>query len=87
MNTPVESAWLYHEIANCFLQLKLYEFSRDAAAKSLEAATTADSSLYQLQAGVLLAVSEGKDVTRIFLISVDSPSDETINRDSLVLLL
>ena len=55
----METAWLYHEIANCFLQLRHYEFCRDAAAKALDAATEADSSLYQLQAAVLLGVSEG----------------------------
>ncbi|GFO19561.1 tetratricopeptide repeat protein 25 [Plakobranchus ocellatus] len=48
-----ETAWLYHEIASCFLQLHHYRFAHDAASKALAAAGEAGDSLYLMQASVL----------------------------------
>lgn len=56
----METAWLYHEIGNCFLILQQFEFAREAARRSLEAAEEAVEWSYQLQSSVLLGVAEGK---------------------------
>lgn len=58
--TRVESAWLYHEIGNCFLVLGQYEYAREAARRSVEAAEEALDWNYQLQSSVLLGVVEVK---------------------------
>lgn len=57
--TRLETAWLYHEIGNCFLILQQFEFAREAARRSLEAAEEAVEWSYQLQSCVLLGVAEG----------------------------
>ncbi|KAK3771615.1 hypothetical protein RRG08_047873 [Elysia crispata] len=53
VSEPKETAWLYHEIAGCFLQLHHYRFAHDAASKALAAAEEANDSLYLMQASVL----------------------------------
>ncbi|VDI18654.1 Hypothetical predicted protein [Mytilus galloprovincialis] len=58
--TRLETAWLYHEIGNCFLILQQFEFAREAARRSLEAAEEAVEWSYQLQSSVLLGVAEVK---------------------------
>ncbi|XP_021376018.1 tetratricopeptide repeat protein 25-like isoform X2 [Mizuhopecten yessoensis] len=58
--TRVESAWLYHELGNCFLVLGQYEYAREAARRSVEAAEEALDWNYQLQSSVLLGVAEVK---------------------------
>jgi hypothetical protein len=56
----IETAWLFHEIGNCFLALGDFEYAKDAAKKSLEAAEEAVEWSYQLQSCVLMGVAEGK---------------------------
>ncbi|KAH3704449.1 hypothetical protein DPMN_079505 [Dreissena polymorpha] len=58
--TRIETAWLFHEIGNCFLALGDFEYAKDAAKKSLEAASEAVEWSYQLQSCVLMGVAEGK---------------------------
>ncbi|KAK3106467.1 hypothetical protein FSP39_020556 [Pinctada imbricata] len=58
--TRLETAWLYHEIGNCFLVLGQYKFAMEAALRSLGAAEEAVEWSYQLQALVLLGVAEVK---------------------------
>ena len=55
----IETAWLFHEIGNCFLALGDFEYAKDAAKKSLEAAEEAVEWSYQLQSCVLMGVAEG----------------------------
>lgn len=57
--TRLETAWLYHEIGNCFLVLGQYKFAMEAAHRSLKAAEEAVEWSYQLQSLVLLGVAEG----------------------------
>ena len=64
--TRLETAWLYHEIGNCFLILQQFEFAREAARRSLEAAEEAVEWSYQLQSSVLLGVAEGMMYTHIY---------------------
>ncbi|KAK3577960.1 hypothetical protein CHS0354_020799 [Potamilus streckersoni] len=56
----IETAWLFHQIGNCFLALGDFEYAKDAAKKSLEAAETAVEWSYQLQSCVLMGVAEVK---------------------------
>ncbi|XP_060604151.1 outer dynein arm-docking complex subunit 4-like [Ruditapes philippinarum] len=56
----IETAWLFHEIGNCFLALGDFEYAKDAAKKSLEAAEEAVEWSYQLQSCVLMGVAEVK---------------------------
>lgn len=58
--TRLETAWLYHEIGNCFLVLGQYKFAMEAAHRSLKAAEEAVEWSYQLQSLVLLGVAEVK---------------------------
>jgi len=58
--TRIETAWLYHEIGNCFLVLSQYEYAKEAARRSIEAAEEALEWSYQLQSCVLLGVAEGQ---------------------------
>ncbi|XP_046329550.2 outer dynein arm-docking complex subunit 4-like isoform X2 [Haliotis rufescens] len=57
---PVERAWLFHEIGDCFLSLSQYGYARDSGRKSLHAAEEAEHQLYQLQACVLIGVAQVK---------------------------
>ncbi|KAJ8314357.1 hypothetical protein KUTeg_008918 [Tegillarca granosa] len=56
----VETAWLYHEIGNCFLVLSQYAFAKEAARRSIEAADAEEQCSYQLQSCVLKGVAEVK---------------------------
>ncbi|WAR06390.1 TTC25-like protein [Mya arenaria] len=56
----IETAWLFHEIGNCFLALGDFEYAKDAAKKSLESAEEAVEWSYQLQSCVLMGVAEVK---------------------------
>ncbi|KAL4229383.1 hypothetical protein ACF0H5_012422 [Mactra antiquata] len=56
----IETAWLFHEIGNCFLALGDFEYAKDAAKKSLEAAEEAVEWSYKLQSCVLMGVAEVK---------------------------
>ncbi|XP_046573375.1 outer dynein arm-docking complex subunit 4-like [Haliotis rubra] len=57
---PIERAWLFHEIGDCFLSLSQYGYARDCGRKSLHAAEEAEHRLYQLQACVLIGVAQVK---------------------------
>ncbi|XP_071103164.1 outer dynein arm-docking complex subunit 4-like [Haliotis cracherodii] len=57
---PVERAWLFQEIGDCFLSLSQYGYARDSGRKSLHAAEDAEHQLYQLQACVLIGVAQVK---------------------------
>lgn len=56
--TPKETAWLFHEIGNCFLMMKIYEYAHESGLKSLKSANEADDQRLQLQSLVLTAVAE-----------------------------
>ena len=65
-----ETAWLFHEIGNCFLALGDFEYAKDAAKKSLDAAEEALEWSYQLQSCVLMGVAEGKFLVLYFFIVI-----------------
>ncbi|KAH3877938.1 outer dynein arm-docking complex subunit 4-like isoform X2 [Dreissena polymorpha] len=56
--TPKETAWLFHEIGNCFLLMKIYEYAHESGLKALRSAHEAADTRLQLQAYVLVAVAE-----------------------------
>lgn len=56
--TPKETAWLFHEIGNCFLMMKIYEYAHESGLKSLRSAQEANDLRLQLQSCVLVAVAE-----------------------------
>ena len=57
--SPLESTWLYHEIGRCYLEIGKYETAKDNGEKSMVAAEEAEDQMWQLQASVLVAQSEG----------------------------
>ena len=65
---PQETAWLFHEIGNCFLAMKIFEYAHESGLKSLKAAAEAGSKRLQLQTNVLVAVSEGRCTTLCHLV-------------------
>ncbi len=60
VKSPLEATWLYHEIGRCYLELGNHQEARDFGEKSLEAAREAEDNVWQLNASVLIAQSEGK---------------------------
>lgn len=60
IKTPLEATWLYHEIGRCHLELGHYQEARDFGEKSFKAAQEAGDDMWQLNASVLIAQSEGK---------------------------
>ncbi|XP_045209893.2 outer dynein arm-docking complex subunit 4-like isoform X2 [Mercenaria mercenaria] len=56
--SPKETAWLFHEIGNCFLMMKIYEYAHESGLKSLRSALEANDQRLQLQSNVLVAVAE-----------------------------
>ncbi|KAL3836010.1 hypothetical protein ACJMK2_021465 [Sinanodonta woodiana] len=56
--TSMETAWLFHEIGNCFLMMRLFEYALEAGVKALEAATEVNNARFQLQSFVLIGVVE-----------------------------
>ncbi|KAK3577965.1 hypothetical protein CHS0354_020804 [Potamilus streckersoni] len=56
--TSQETAWLFHEIGNCFLMLRIDEYALEAGVKALEAATEVNNTRFQLQSFVLIGVVE-----------------------------
>lgn len=60
IKTPLEATWLYHEIGRCHLELGNYQEARDFGEKSFKAAQEAGDDMWQLNASVLIAQSEGK---------------------------
>ena len=57
--SPLESAWLFHEIGRCHLELGQYVDAKDNGRKALEAAKEGDDKTWKLHASVLVAQSEG----------------------------
>ncbi|XP_052805765.1 outer dynein arm-docking complex subunit 4-like isoform X2 [Mya arenaria] len=55
---PKETAWLFHEIGNCFLMMKIYEYAHDAGLKAMRSAHESGHVRLQLQTCVLVAVAE-----------------------------
>ncbi|KAL4228854.1 hypothetical protein ACF0H5_011894 [Mactra antiquata] len=53
-----ETAWLFHEIGNCFLMMKIYEYAHESGIKSLKAAQEAGDQRLHLQSCILTAVAE-----------------------------
>ncbi|XP_021361911.1 tetratricopeptide repeat protein 25-like [Mizuhopecten yessoensis] len=56
--TAGESSALFHDIGNCFLLLNNFSYARDAGRKSLETGQESDDKRLQLQACVLIGLSE-----------------------------
>ena len=59
--SPLESAWLFHEIGRCHLELGQYVDAKDNGRKALEAAKEGDDKTWKLHASVLVAQSEVKN--------------------------
>lgn len=57
--SPLESTWLYHEIGRCHLEMGDFEEARDFGEKSLSAAEEVGDGVWQLNALVLIAQSQG----------------------------
>ncbi|XP_063041806.1 outer dynein arm-docking complex subunit 4 [Engraulis encrasicolus] len=54
----LESAWLFHEIGRCYLELKQHEKAQEYGTQSLNAATNICDDKWQLNANVLIAQAE-----------------------------
>jgi len=72
VKSPRETAWLFHEIGNCFLVLKIYEYAHESGLKALRAAHEAQHVRLQLQAAVLVAVAEGEKLYFLLCVFVKS---------------
>ena len=57
--SALESTWLYHEIGRCHLEMGKYDQAQEYGEKSLKAAQEADDGVWQLNASVLVAQSQG----------------------------
>ena len=62
--SALENTWLYHEIGRCHLEMNHAAEAKEYGEKSLEAATEADDELWQLNASVLIAQSNGPQCSR-----------------------
>ena len=58
--SSLESTWLYHEIGRCHLEMGKHSEAKDYGEKSLKAAEEANDDVWQLNASVLIAQSEGE---------------------------
>lgn len=58
--SALESTWLYHEIGRCYLEMADNAKAKDYGEKSLAAAEEAKDDVWQLNACVLIAQSEGQ---------------------------
>ena len=56
--TPVETTWLCHEIARCYVEIKRYDKAHDFADKGVQAADDARDPLWQMNTLALLAQCE-----------------------------
>ena len=57
--SPLESTWLYHEIGRCYLELNKFSQAKNYGEQSYTAAVEAEDNMWQLQASVLIAQTEG----------------------------
>lgn len=69
--SALESTWLYHEIGRCYLEIGQFETAKENGEKSKVAAEEAEDQMWQLQASVLVAQSEGKDYSLLLTIGVN----------------
>ena len=59
-SSALEKTWLYHEIGRCYLELGQYDVSMSYGEKSLAAADDAADDVWQLNASILMAQSQGE---------------------------
>ena len=57
--TAYESSTLFHDIGNCFMMLSNFTYARDSGRKALETAAEANDERLQLQAYILIGITEG----------------------------
>lgn len=57
--TPEESAWLYHEIGRCHIELGDCSSALEYGQKSLACASEAEDNRWKLNANVLIAQAQG----------------------------
>ena len=62
---PQETAWLFHEIGNCFLMMRIFEYAHESGLKALKAANDANSKRLQMQTNVLTGVAEGMSIVYV----------------------
>ena len=68
--SSLESTWLYHEIGRCYLEVGEHQKAMDYGEKSLAAAQEAEDEVWQLNACVLVAQSQGiSNIIYIYLFS------------------
>jgi tetratricopeptide (TPR) repeat protein len=60
--TPLETTWLHHEIGRCYLEQKNYQDALECGQRSLKSAQEAKEQVWELNATVLIAQSQGKSV-------------------------
>jgi len=74
--SALENTWLYHEIGRCHLEMNHAAAAKEYGEKSLEAATEASDDLWQLNACVLIAQSNGpqcsSSVDLLVLVGLDT---------------
>ena len=58
--SALENTWLYHEIGRCYLEQELFERAHEYGTKSMGAAEEACDGVWQLNASILIAQSEGE---------------------------
>lgn len=58
--TALETTWLHHEIGRCYLEQKNYQDALECGQRSLTAAQKAQEKVWELNATVLIAQSQGR---------------------------
>ena len=58
--TLLESAWLFHELGRCCLELGKFADASSYGEQSLDAASQASDENWQINSSVLIAQAEGK---------------------------
>ena len=58
--TSEESAWLFHDIGRCYFELSQWQEAKEYGEKSLTAARDAEDKMWQLNASIMIAQSEGE---------------------------
>lgn len=61
--TPLETTWLHHEIGRCYLEQKNYQNALECGQRSLKSAQEAQEKVWELNATVLIAQSQGESAT------------------------
>lgn len=64
--TPLETTWLHHEIGRCYLEQKNYQDALECGQRSLKSAQEAQEKVWELNATVLIAQSQGESATCVF---------------------